>query len=141
VYTLAIVSLILASHPFFHRITWASNLLGKLLGHLGPHKRLVHLDRHLLDRAGPALLVLGVDGDPLLLDEGAHAHDAHIVGVEEVVTDVELGEGEGDDELGVGGREVGRADEGKDEVGPGVGRGCVSLGTMGWLFCGWVWWW
>lgn len=49
---------------------------------------------------------------------GAHAADLDIVEVEEVVFQVELGEGEGDVELGVRGGEVLVAEEGDDMVGP-----------------------
>ena len=55
--------------------------------------------------------------DALLLDEGAHAEDADVVKVVEVVFEVELVEREGHDEAGEVGREVRVAEEGECEVG------------------------
>ena len=54
----------------------------------------------------------------MLLDVGADAEDAYVVGVEEIVAQVELGEPQGDDEFCVGGGEVAGAEEGESEIGP-----------------------
>lgn len=61
------------------------------------HKRLFHLNRHLLDRPGPIILLPRLyeilDSLHLLLhDVGPDAEDFDLVGVEEVVLEVELGE-------------------------------------------------
>lgn len=58
--------------------------------------------------------------DALQFDVGAHAVDTHVVGVVEVVAQVELAEPERDGEAGEVGRLFGRVVEGYIEVGAGV---------------------
>lgn len=58
-------------------------------------------------------------GHALLFHVAADVVDAHVVGVVEVVAEIEFGEPERDDEFGVGGAEGGGAEEGYCEVGPG----------------------
>lgn len=71
-----------------------------------PHKRTLQLHSHLLDGAGAEppldLHLWGVGfalGDFLLLDVAADADDADVVGVVEVVAEVELVHVQGDDEF------------------------------------------
>lgn len=53
----------------------------------------------------------------LLLDVGADSEAGNVVGVVEIVFEVELVEVQRDDEVRHGGREIGRAGEGNHEVG------------------------
>lgn len=66
-------------------------------------------------------------GDTCLFDVGAHAEDAHVVGVVEVVAEVELAEPEGDGEAGEVGREACAAVEGYCKVGAGLRLAMESL--------------
>lgn len=73
-----------------------------------------------------------------MLHVAAHRQAAHVVGVVEVVFDVELVEVERGDEGSVFGREEWGAEEGEDEVGPVDWEGRIVSGwgedAVGW--CG-----
>jgi len=72
-----------------------------------------------------------------VLHVAAHRQAAHVVGVVEVVFDVELVEVERGDEGGVFGGQEGGAEEGEDDVWP-FGGGGVSgwVGGGGWVVWG-----
>lgn len=114
----------------------------QVLHRLGPHEWPLELHRHVLGRprAVPAVgrrsARFGIlTGDTCLFDVGAHAEDAHVVGVVEVVAEVELAEPEGDSEAGeLWGLVVG-AEEGDGESGTGWvlaigGRDCVGRSSV-----------
>lgn len=115
------------------------DLRREILRRIRPHKGSLHLDRKALEPPRPCpasrFPVLGrvlVLPHCHLLDVAAHGQAAHIVGVVQVVFDVELVEVQGRDEGCVFGREEGRAEEGEDEVWP---VGVVGLLGYGWR-CG-----
>lgn len=62
--------------------------------------------------------------------------DADRVGVVEVVSEIEFGEPEGDEEFCLGGGEVGGSEEGEGEFWAGVGWGVRVGWDAGW---GWGW--
>lgn len=104
------------------------------LGFLRPDKRalpllpLHHLDRHLLPGApAPEPARAGVARDLALHDVGAHAQDLHPVQVVEVVFEVELVEGERDEEGGEVRGLGGRVEEGEPQG-----------GSVGSTFCQWI---
>lgn len=104
-----------------------------VLQRLRPNERALQFHRHPLDAGRPvpplvlrSRVVFGPDceglalGDALQLDVRAHALDAHVVGVEEVVAQIQLAEPEGHGETGEVGWLSGCAVERDVEVGPFV---------------------
>lgn len=107
------------------------NIRIQLLRRLRPHKRLRHLNRHLLlGHGSPQFAITPFThrfetGDLLLFDVAAHSEDVDAIQPLQVVAHVEFVEAQRDVEGGISGWEEGGADQGDCEL------GAVSLLVFG----------